>query len=226
MTSRLHQLRHVRARHPLRAILETAGICPLLLRAGGCTTRLAALFFGMATLIVQAQPASSDDFFNGGAQFYISNNIPAALERTESGLKLYPNDAKLKKLETLLKQQQQQQQQNQQSQQSQSQQQQQQNQQNQQQQNSQNQQNRAQQNQQQQNQQNQQQQNQQAQQPQQQNTSGGSTNQQQQATAAQGKEMTPEEAKQLLDAQKDNEQVLQFQPQGKPENQNRQVKDW
>ena len=34
------------------------------------------------------------------------------------------------------------------------------------------------------------------------------------------------EAKQLLDAQKGNEQVLQFKPQGKPEDQNRPIKDW
>ena len=66
-----------------------------------------------------AQLAPADDFFNGGAQLYISNNIPAALERVESGLKTYPDDVKLKKLEQLLKQQQQQnqQQQNQQNQQ-------------------------------------------------------------------------------------------------------------
>ena len=60
---------------------------------------------------VCAQLAPPDDFFNGGAQLYISNNIPAALARVESGLKLYPDDVKLKKLEQLLKQQQQQQQQ-------------------------------------------------------------------------------------------------------------------
>ena len=57
-----------------------------------------------------AQLAPADDFFNSGAQFYISNNIPAALERAEIGLKLYPDDEKLKKLEELLKQQQQSQQ--------------------------------------------------------------------------------------------------------------------
>src|SRR5471030_2130494 len=57
-----------------------------------------------------AQLAPADDFFNGGAQLYISNNIPAALEKTEAGLQFYPNDEKLKKLEQLLKQQQQQQQ--------------------------------------------------------------------------------------------------------------------
>src|SRR5579862_5082539 len=85
-----------------------------------------------SALKICAQLAPADDFFNGGAQFYISNNIPAALERTENGLKIYPDDVKLKRLEQLLKQQQQQQQQNQQNQQQQK---------NQQQQNQQNQQN-------------------------------------------------------------------------------------
>src|SRR5580693_9307134 len=66
---------------------------------------------------VCAQLAPAEDFFNSGAQLYISNNIPAALERVEMGLKTYPDDARLKKLEQLLKQQQQQQQQNQQQQQ-------------------------------------------------------------------------------------------------------------
>ena len=165
---------------------------------------------------VCAQLAPADAFFNGGAQFYISNNIPAALEAVTNGRALYPDDIKLKKLEELLKQQQQQQQQqqNQQSQQNQSEQQK--DQQNQQQQN-------QKQNQQQ---QSQQQQNQSAQQKQQQNQSGEKTNDEQQVKAMQGKEMTPEEAKQLLDAQKGNEQVLQFKPQGKPEDQNRPVKDW
>jgi len=54
---------------------------------------------------VCAQLAPATDFFNSGAQFYISNNIPTALARTESGLKLYPDDEKLQKLEKLLKQQ-------------------------------------------------------------------------------------------------------------------------
>ena len=54
-----------------------------------------------------AQYLPAGDFFNGGAQFYISNNIPSALEKVEGGLKIYPDDVKLKKLEELLKQQQQ-----------------------------------------------------------------------------------------------------------------------
>jgi Ca-activated chloride channel family protein len=38
--------------------------------------------------------------------------------------------------------------------------------------------------------------------------------------------MTPQEAKQLLDAQKGDEQVLQFKPQGEPKNRGRVLKDW
>lgn len=38
--------------------------------------------------------------------------------------------------------------------------------------------------------------------------------------------MTPQEAKQLLDAQKGDEQVLQFQPQGEPKKRERLLKDW
>src|SRR5882724_6024714 len=78
----------------------------------------------LAGQAAHAQLAPADDFFNGGAQFYISNNIPSALEKVEGGLKIYPDDAKLKKLEELLKQQQQQQNQQNQNQQNQSQQQQ------------------------------------------------------------------------------------------------------
>ena len=167
-----------------------------------------------------AQPA--DEFFNTGAHFYISNNIPQALESVEGGLKLYPNDVKLKKLEELLKQQsQQQQQQNQQ----------QQNQQNQK--NQQNQQNQQQSQPKQQQQQNQQAQNQSEQQKKQQqaqsstgqsNEKQGGQNEQTQAMAS--NQMTPEEARRLLDAQKGNEQFLQLKPQGKPRNDQQPIKDW
>jgi hypothetical protein len=171
-----------------------------------------------------AQLTPADDFFNSGAQLYISNNIPAALERTEDGLKIYPNDNKLQKLEKLLKQQQQ-------SQNSQSQQ-------NQQQQQSQSQQNSK---------------SQQNQQPNQQQSQNNSPDQkksdeqkqsEQQKSSAEKKEdqkpddqnaegqpvapgqMTPAEAKRLLDSQKDNEQFLALKPQGKPEDNHRPVKDW
>jgi Ca-activated chloride channel family protein len=174
----------------------------------------------LAAYTVQAQ--SADDFFNGGAQLYISNNIPDALNKVESGLKSYPDDVKLKKLEELLKQQQQ-------------------NQQNQQQQNQQNKQNQSQQNKNSQNQQSQQQQQnqQQDQQKQNQQNSQQQQNQQQQAQqqnsqnqqnaaqqAQQGQAMSPEEAKRLLDAQKGNEQVLRYQPKGQPQNANPVIKDW
>ena len=175
-----------------------------------------------------ARAQSADDFFNGGAHFYISNSIPQALESVEDGLKQYPDDAKLKKLYELLKQQQQQQQQ----------QQSQQNQQNQSQQQKSN------------SQQNQQQQKQQQQQPAQQNSQPQKQNEQKQSDQKNAEQqqpqksgeqrekqneqgqpvpagqMTPEEAKRLLDAQKGSEQVLQLKPQGKPENPNRAIKDW
>src|SRR5882757_6974548 len=71
-------------------------------------TSLSLLLLSWQTGHAQLLPA--DDFFNSGAQLYISNNIPSALEQVESGLKMYPDDDKLKKLEQLLKQKQQQQQ--------------------------------------------------------------------------------------------------------------------
>ena len=180
-----------------------------------------------------AQPlAPADDFFNGGAQLYISNNIPAALERAESGLQLYPDDEKLQKLEKLLKQQRQQNQQNQ-------------NQQNQSQPNQQSQQNsNGQKNQQQQqssqkNSQDQQKQNQsgekkagqQKQQDQQKSSGEKKDGEKEDNQNADGQpvaagQMTPEEAKRLLDAQKGDEQVLQLKPQGKPQENQKPVKDW
>jgi TolA-binding protein len=175
-------------------------------------------------LALQAACAqTADDFFNGGAQFYISNNIPSALEKVEVGLKIYPADVKLKKLYELLKQQQQ-------SQSSQSQQ----NQQSQNNQQSQQQKSNGQQNQQQQKQENKNQAGQkkdkQEKQQEQQKASAektdGQEKQNEQGQPVAAGQMTPEEAKRLLDAQKGNEQVLQLKPQGKSENQNRPVKDW
>jgi Ca-activated chloride channel homolog len=191
-----------------------------------------------------ARAQTADDFFNSGAQSYISNNIPQALKSVDAGLKQYPEDVKLKKLYELLKQQsqQQQQQQNQQNQQNQSNQQEsknnqsQQSQQNQnsnsqqsQQQSQQNSQPNQQQNQQAQNQSNQQNQQSQKQQPAQTSSSrsegkSGAKNEKQAANTEEM--MTPEEAKQLLDAQKGDEQVLQLKPKGFPQNSERPFKDW
>ena len=183
-----------------------------------------------------ARAQSADDFFNRGAHSYISNNIPQALESVQSGLKHYPDDVKLKKLYKLLKQQSQQQSQNNQSQQ---------NQQNQSQpQKSNSGQNQPPQNQPQSRQNSQPPQpkqnepNQSArkneeqpkQQPQQKSgeQQGGEKpeNQNGQGQPVAAGQMTPEEARRLLDAQKGDEQVLQWKPQGRPEEQNRRIKDW
>jgi Ca-activated chloride channel family protein len=181
------------------------------------------LLLAFAAQKASAQLAPADDFFNGGAQLYISNNIPSALEKTEAGLKIYPDDVKLKKLEELLKQQQQsQQQQSQQNQQNQSQQQQQQNQQKSQSQQNQNQ-----------KQKDQQSQNQSGQpkdqQPPQANSSGKPDDEKkdgQDAQASGTKEMSPQEAQKLLDAQKGDEQLLQLKPPVKPQDNLKPVKDW
>ena len=183
---------------------------------------------------VCAQLAPADDFFNGGAQLYISNNVPAALDRVETGLKTYPNDEKLKKLEQLLKQQQQSQQQQNQQKQSQQQKQDQQKKSDGQKNQQQNQQKDSQQqkpDQEKQNQADQKKDEQQKQQEQQQASSQKKDGEKQSKQDAEGQpvkpgEMTPEEAKRLLDAQKGDEQFLQMKPQAKPENPNRPVKDW
>lgn len=172
-----------------------------------------------------AQVAPADDFFNSGAQFYISNNIPQAKDITEMGLKLYPNDEKLKKLEELLnqKQQQQNQQQQQQNQQQQNQQSQSNNQNNQQQQQDQQQQNQSEQ------QKNEQQKQAEQKQEEQKNASGAKPDNSDQNTngeAMQAGQMTPDEAKRLLDAQRENEKILPISPQGKPHNPLQTVKDW
>ena len=176
-----------------------------------------------------ARAQSADDFFNSGAHFYISNNIPQALESVETGLKQYPDDVKLKKLYELLKQQKQQQSQN----------------------------NQSQQNQNQQSQQNQSQPSSIAEKPAEPaiiptkperpkpsrpkkyrsaksaatagiNEAPGDQqeNQNEQGQPVPAGQMTPEEAKRLLDAQKGGEQFLQLKPQGKPQDNRQPVKDW
>jgi Ca-activated chloride channel family protein len=180
-----------------------------------------------------ARAQTAEDFFN--AQFYISNNIPSALEKVEGGLKIYPDDQELKKLEELLKQQQQQNQ----------------NQQNQPKQ-QQSQQNSNDQKNQQQNQQSPRKNSQDQQKPdeQKQNQSGEKKDEAQKKPEQQkspgekkgGEEkpdkqdaegqpvaaaqMTPAEAKRLLDAQKGDEQVLQLKPHGNPEQNRSAIKDW
>ena len=57
-----------------------------------------------------AQALPTEEFFHSGAQWYLSNKLAEARSQVDAGLKLYPDDLKLKKLDELLKQQQQQQQ--------------------------------------------------------------------------------------------------------------------
>jgi len=59
---------------------------------------------------LSAQTLPADEFFHSGAQAYLTNNIARAREEVDNGLKIYPEDIKLKKLDELLKQQSQQQQ--------------------------------------------------------------------------------------------------------------------
>ena len=148
-----------------------------------------------------ARAQTAEDFFHGGAMFYLSNNIPKAKEEVASGLKLFPDNAKLKKLEELLNQQQQ-----------------------------------SQNNQQQQqpkpdeqkpdekkpDQQQKKPQPQPGQKPQESKSDEKKPEEREQVAAH---AMTPQEAKQLLDSQKGEEQVLQFRPQ-EPKNRGKVLKDW
>lgn len=180
----------------------------------------------LSLLLAAGQRASAQtasDFFNSGAQSYISNNIAGAKEKVEGGLKLYPDDMKLKKLEELLKQQSQSQSQDKQQSQSQDSQ-------SQQNQNSQSQ-NQDQQKSDQQKQQDQQQQDQsQARkevEKQKQSEKQDQSQEEQSASESKDKadedarreaammaagQMTPQQAAQLLDAQKEDEQVLRIAP--------------
>jgi membrane protein involved in colicin uptake len=168
-----------------------------------------------------ASAQNAADFFHGGAQSYLSNNIPVALEVVTNGLQRFPDDEKLQKLYELLNQQQQQQQQQQeQKEQDQNEEQKQEQQQQDEQKNS------------------EQPKEDQSQKPEQkkpeEQKSGGDQSKPQPEEKEQSGEpqqaspqtMTPQEAKQLLDAQKNDEQVLIFQPQTEPKNRARPLKDW
>jgi hypothetical protein len=167
----------------------------------------------------RAQERTAEDFFHGGALHYLSNNVPAALQVVTNGLQVYPGDEKLKKLYELLNQQQQQNQQNQQDQKDQ-------------QQDQQKDQKKDEQKQQDQQQSQNDQQKKEEEKKQDQQKSGGDKSKDQkeekgqEAQPMEAHAMTPQEAKQLLDAQKGDEQVLIFQPQGEPKNRTKQLKDW
>ena len=158
---------------------------------------------------------TADDFFHGGAVNYLSNNIPKALEVVTNGRALFPDDIKLKKLEELLKQQNQQQQQQQQEQQQKEEQ------------KKQDEKKEQQSKQDQKDQQKKEEQSKQDQQKQEQQAKSNADDKQpkeEQPTTAHA--MTPQEAQRLLDAQKGDEKVLQFVPQGEPKNRERTLKDW
>ena len=166
----------------------------------------------------RAQLAPADDFFHRGAQFYLSNNIAGAKQQVDMGLKLYPDDDKLKQLDKLLKQQSQSQSQNPKD--------------------KQKQQSQAKPDQQKQDQKDQaekssgQKKEDEQKQPEQPKSSSekkdGEKPEDKNADAqpvAPG-QMTPEEAKRLLDSQKGNEQFLQLKPPEKPKDNQRKFKDW
>lgn len=184
----------------------------------------AAAFLALATARLISAPVaiapSADEFFHAGAQSYLTNNLAGAREQVDSGLKQFPDDTKLKKLDELLKQQQQQQQQQDQQKQEQEKKEQEQKQQ---------QQKQDQKDQQKQDQKDQKKEQQKQEQEQQSKSSGEKDKKDDQKKGEQPMQahaMTPQEAKQLLDAQKGDEQVLQFRPQEKPERRDRVLKDW
>lgn len=182
-------------------------------------SRLSISLLALAAQKVCAQ--SAEEFFHGGAQSYLSNNVEGARQEVDKGLKLYPDDLKLKKLDELLKQQQQQQQQNQQQQQQQKDQQQKQDQQNQSKQD-------QQQQKQKQDEEKQKQQDQQQQQKPKEQQKGEQQKQDedQKPKEQQGKpgEMSPDEAKKLLDSQKGDEALLPANHNDKPRE--HPLKDW
>jgi hypothetical protein len=195
------------------------------------------VYFGLLLvplpLHAQLLPEKAEDYFHHGAQYYVHGKKPEAMNEIITGLKLYPTDPLLNGMVELLKkeeeqqkqqQQQQQQQQDQEKQDQEKQQQQQKQQQN------------KQQDQQQQDQQQQNQQQQQQQQDQQKDRKDGQGQQKNKAQEGDQKddaenraapgEMTPQEAKQLLDSQKGEEKLLPANTKEKARDPNKPFKDW
>jgi outer membrane biosynthesis protein TonB len=183
--------------------------------------------------LLSANAQNADEFFHGGAQRFLTNNIPGALEVVTNGLQRFPEDEKLQKLYELLNQQQQQQQNQDQKQQDQAKQDEKKQDQKQDQQKPDEKKDQQSKNDQQKKDEEKKQpdaqQKEQEKKDQQQAKSGNKDKPEekpgeQQPVAAHA--MTPEEAKQLLDAQKGDEQVLLFQPKAEPKNPSKQLKDW
>ncbi|MFM2081448.1 MAG: hypothetical protein RL380_139 [Verrucomicrobiota bacterium] len=157
----------------------------------------------LAQAQVHAQPGPpADEFFHGGAQLYLSNNVPAALGVVTNGLAQFPDDAKLKKLEELLKQKQQEQQQQDQQKQEQ-----------------------EKKDQQKKDEQDKQDKKPEPQKPQPPKPDKKDSDEKKEAKAKPG-QMTPAQAARLLDGQKGEEEALVFKPEGKPKDETKPVKDW
>ena len=154
---------------------------------------------------------NADDFFHTGAVNYLSNNIPKALDVVTNGRALFPDDLKLKKLEELLKQQNQSQPQPQKDE-------------PQKQEEKKEQQSKPDQKDEKKDQPEQPQDK--DQQKQDQPQSKPKPDEKKEGAPQPAHAMTPKEAKQLLDAQKGDEKVLQFQPQGEPKKRSKTLKDW
>jgi hypothetical protein len=159
---------------------------------------------------VHAQPVPpADEFFHGGAQLYLSNNVPAALGVVTNGRAQFPDDAKLKKLEELLKQKQQQQQQQDQQKQEQEKKDQQQSEQDK---------------------KDQQKKDEQDKKDDQKKPQPSKPDKKDSADKKEPKpkpgQMTPAQAARLLDGQKGDEEALVFKPEGKPKDESKPVKDW
>jgi Ca-activated chloride channel family protein len=148
--------------------------------------QIAAILLIAATAgIVRADTVEVDEtYFHPAASLYIHGDAAGASNLVATGLSLYPNDAKLKRLKDLLEQQEQEQQE----------------------QNNQDQQEQDQQDQQEQNNQDQQEQDEQQQEPNEPEEQDG-----QQQEPRPPEEMTPEEARQLLDAMKQEEKNERMQ---------------
>ncbi len=182
----------------------------------------------LASTSLRSQPA--EEYFHGGAQLYLSNNIPAALQTVTNGLQRFPDDEKLKKLYELLNQQQQQNQQDQKDKQQDKKEDQKQDKQKQDEKKDQ------------QSKKDQQKKDEQKKEQEAKDKKEQEKKDQQQAgdkskdKPDQKKEgdqqqvaahaMTPQEAKQLLDAQKGDEEVLVFKPETDPKRQDKKLKDW
>jgi len=171
----------------------------------------------LACRVAGAQILPAEEFFHSGAQAYLTNNVARAREEVDTGLKIYPDDIKLKKLDELLKQQSQQQSKSDQQKQDQEKKDQQQKKQDQKDQQKQPGEKQS--------------QEQKDQKKQEQAKSPGEKQdkedkQDQPSQPMQAHAMTPQEAKQLLDAQKGEEQFLQFKPAERAERPARPIKDW